>query len=108
MALLAQKSPSCRRAIVVCCIVLLIFLVSQFSQEPWQSHGVSKLQFHKPKLIEYHPATALDLPDDSERHNPDDFWKMSYEERPEVRTCGSEMALGEQTSKPGSISPWFS
>ena len=98
MALLAQKLPSCRLAVVICCIILLIFLVSWFSQEPWQSHGVSKFQFPKPKLIEYHPVTALDQPDDSGRHTPDDFWKMSYEERSEVRTC-SEMVLGEQPSK---------
>ena len=84
MALLAQKSPSCRLAIVICCIVLLTFLV--FSQESWQSHGVGKFQFQKPKLI--------DQPDNSD---PDDFWKMSYEERSEVRTC-SGVVLGRKSS----------
>ena len=98
MALLAHKSPSCRRAIAIRCIVLLIFLVSRFSKEPWQSHGVSKFQFPKHKLIEYHPIRALDQPDNSERHTLDDFWKIGYEESSEVRTC-SEMALGEQPSK---------
>ena len=49
-------------------------------------HGESTFPGQKPKLTEYHPARALDKPDDSGRDNPDNFWKMSYEERSKVRT----------------------
>ena len=61
--------------------------MSRFSQEPWQSHGVRIFQFPKLKLTGYHPARALDQPDDSGRDTPDDFWRMSYEERSEVCIC---------------------